>query len=744
MRTARCNAIDFRTDSRASGIRRGVSTLLVMALLSMTLALAYAMVRLNFTVERTQTNYHRLGDSRQAAYAGLSAALRKMQQSGWSGVDVNLTGTLNVGLSYTVTFQTGDASLTSSSPDYSELPYRVTVTSTGTAADPTNPSVNSSYRVQAIVRLVPRKLNDPPANWNGLQNYTLYQWSSSTDATLSLDLPVQIKGSVFAQNEVLIGPTSPTDGSPLPFAGQMDEVAILGKDLSDAQILSLYQGTATISGIVALGGYYPITWLNFNESTPAFVAQDHYDQYDGLYDGGKPGGSPAPVNGGSGSATFDGYNDHIHLGAIDVTGSALTIVAWIKPSSFPSDSGRIIAKASGTESDDQYWTLSHYLSNGRRCLRFYVKTNSGGTSTLSATNVNLTAGQWTHIAAVYDGSRLKVYQNGQLMNQMSKSGGLSTSSSAFVSLGNSPSGSPRAKLLRDLAYRRLIEGVDHRPLTGSITAPISKTSAAERSLVTDELQLTWNDTPITGTAPFSHPGTVSSYQLYPGGKSYSVPNLGSTLRNVTLGPDPETNPLGVFYRIGSLDVRENVNITGVLIVNANDSTPDIEIYGQDVHFHSVALPSVYGSSAVKKLPAAIVKDDLRFYYTGSGEIDGLIMAWGELGFLWRLQASTFTITGRAITNKFYVQPTWEWYKSDSWWKARLKNFLSDLTDSNPILYFPAWLDSHEDVEPSPRIVVQPPSNGDSYHWHDWSKPVFAAHPDDGGLRWEVIALRELP
>jgi hypothetical protein len=262
-------------------------------------------------------------------------------------------------------------------------------------------------------------------------------------------------------------------------------------------------------------------------------------------------------------------------------------------------------------------------------------------------------------------------------------------------------------------------------------------------LVTDELQLTWNDAAISGAAPLSHPGSVTSYQLYPGGKHYDVPNLGSTLRNVTLAPDPETNPLGVFYRWGNLDVRENVNVTGVLIVDANDSTPDIEVYGQGVQFHSAALPAIHGSTEVKKLPAAIVKDDLRFYYSGSGEIDGLVMAWGEIGFLWGFQATRFTLTGRAITKKFYVEPTWEWYKSNSWWKDRLKSFLSNLTDSNPSLYFPAWLDRHEDIEPNPRIVVRPPSSGESFHWHDWSNPVFVAHPDDGGLRWEVLTLREL-
>ncbi len=722
---------------------RGVSILLVMALLTMTLALSYAMVRLNFTVERTHSNYQRLGDSRQAAYTGISAALRKMQQSSWSGVGVNLTGDLGGGMSYAVTFVSGDASLTTGSSNYNELPYRVTLVSTGTAADPANLSVSSTHRVQAIVRLIPRKLYDPPANWNTLQNYTLYQWGTGSGDTLSLDLPVRVEGPIFAQNAVAIAPSYPSDNAGLPFAGQIDEVAVLGKALSDAQILSLYQGSSTVSGLVAGGGYNPILWLRLDEPSQSIVAQDQFNQYDGVFDGGKPGAGPAPVNGGTGSASFDGINDHIHLGAIDVLGSDLTILAWIKPSSFASDFGRIIAKANGTDTDDHYWAISNYRTgSGGRGLRFRLKTNSGGTETLDASGVSLVAGQWSFIAAVYDGSKMKVYQNGVKKNQTDKNGAITQNSSVFVSVGNIPSSSPRAKYLRDITRRWAIDGTDHRPLTGAITAPFSKTSSDERSLVTDELQTTWNDTAVSGAAPLSLPGVVTTYRLYPGGISYNIPTLGSLLRDQTLGPDPAANPLGVFYRLGNLDVRNNVSVTGVVIVNATGSNPDMEISGTNVHFNSVALPQLDGSAVMTKLPVAIVKDDLRVYDGAGGDINGLAVAWGELGFQSGSQNNDFTITGRVIANEFYSQPRSEW--DSNYWYDRLRNFFLDLDDSNPILFFPQWLQANRGLNPAPRLIVRPPQASETFHWHDWSQPIFVAHPSDGGLRWEVLELRELP
>lgn len=713
--------------------------MLVLALLSMTLALSYALIRSDFTIQQTQTNYRRLGDSRQAAYAGLSIALRKMEQSSWAGVNSAMSGNVEPGLSYSVTFTTGDPSLLPTSPNYAEFPYRLTVTSTGTALDPINSAISSTHRVQAVVRLIPRKLYDPPSTWSGLQNYSLYQWSTLTGDELRLDLPARIDGPILSQNEVSLGPNYPGDGDNLPFAGQIDDVAVLGYALNAMQIQNYYQGNQT--GVYA--GHRTIAHWRFDEAAGSIIAQDDLDLYDGLYDGAKPGGSPGPVNGGTGSVTLDGVNDHVHLGNIDASGSELTLLMWIKPSSFPSDFGRILAKGTGPNTEDQYWTVSHYLNNGNRSIRFRLRTNLGGTEMLSATNTTLIAGQWTFIAAVYDGSRMKVYQNGTLANEMLKLGSIPAGSDAMVSLGNSPSSSPRAKYLRDARQMLANTGTDYLPITGPITAPFSRTSAAERSLVTDELRGTWNDLPQTSAAPLTHPGSVTTYRLYSGGKSYTVPTLDGSLRNKTLGPDPEVNPLGIFYRLGNLDVQENVSITGVVIVNATDSTPDIEVYGQNVRFNSVTLPQLDGSTTPIKLPAAIVKDDFRVYDHAQGELNGLAVAFGEFGFPAGSQDTRFTVTGRTIVNEFYVQPRSEWWHTTSWWKSQLHNFFTQLSGSNPNLYFLSWLHATNSLNPQSQIVIRPPQAGESFHWPNWSQPIFVPHPSDGGLRWELLDLREL-
>lgn len=722
--------------------RRGVSVLLVLALLAMTLALSYAMVRMDYNLERTQENYRQRGDARQAAYSGLSAALRRMQQSTWGGVGSTLAATFADGTSYSVTFTTGDSNLTSTSADYSDYPYRVTVTSTGTAITPGTAGTTSSHQVQAVARLVPRKLTDKPSTWSTLQDYTLYQWSSVSGDPLQLEPPCRVEGNVFAQNALSLASDYPPDDLELPSAGLIDEVTVLGKALTATQILNLYNNSTTVSTLVAGQSLTPVARWRFNESAGSLVATDAFSQFNGMYDGAKPGGSPAPVDGGSGSASFDGVNDHVHLGVVDAPGTELTILLWVRPSSFPSSDGRLLSKATGPYADDQYWAVSNYNYFGQRCVRFRVRTDTSGVDTLTATNVSLSTGQWSFLAATYDGSNMKVYQNGQLKNQMSKSGRIPAAPTVFASIGNTPPASPRAKYLRDVRRMYDLAGVDWRPLTGSLTAPTTSTSSGNRSLVTDELGLTWNNTSATGSAPLTHPGAVTTYRLYSGGPAYTIPSLPSSLQNVTLGPDPITNPLGVFYRLGNLDVLDNVSIQGTVIINAADSTPDIEVYGKNVRFRPATLRALDGQATAEQLPTVIVKDDFRVYSGATGSLEGFAATWGEFGFPAGGQDTTFQVNGRVVASEFYVQARSEWDQWDSWWVNRHQEFMAQLSDPSAILFFPQWLATERNLAADPGIVVKPPASTTTFHWPTWTSPMFVAHPDDGGLRWEVLRLAE--
>ena len=138
---------------RASGFvfaRRGISVVVVLGLIALTMAMSYALARVEFYTANVQQNNNRQDLSRQAAMVGLSVALRTMEQSTWAGTGTTLTGNLNSTDSYSVTYTAGDASLTSTSSSYWEYPYRVTLVSTGKSVDPNNS--NSQRHAQSASR----------------------------------------------------------------------------------------------------------------------------------------------------------------------------------------------------------------------------------------------------------------------------------------------------------------------------------------------------------------------------------------------------------------------------------------------------------------------------------------------------------------------------------------------------------------------------------------------------------------
>src|SRR5437016_348880 len=104
--------------------RRGISVVVVLGLIAVTLATSYAIMRSQVSAVRIQQNSGRQNLARQAAMVGLSVAIRAMEQSSWGGVNSAVNGTLNSLDSYSATYTAGDDSLTAASPSYSEYPYR--------------------------------------------------------------------------------------------------------------------------------------------------------------------------------------------------------------------------------------------------------------------------------------------------------------------------------------------------------------------------------------------------------------------------------------------------------------------------------------------------------------------------------------------------------------------------------------------------------------------------------------------
>src|SRR5262245_61224447 len=88
--------------------RRGMTVLLVLGVLAITLAVCYATLRGQGATAQLARNNSRSLQAREAAYSGLAAGLRKMSESNWAGVGVPLTAHITSDSWYEVSYSTGD------------------------------------------------------------------------------------------------------------------------------------------------------------------------------------------------------------------------------------------------------------------------------------------------------------------------------------------------------------------------------------------------------------------------------------------------------------------------------------------------------------------------------------------------------------------------------------------------------------------------------------------------------------
>ncbi|MHB1036969.1 MAG: hypothetical protein ACYC35_19975 [Pirellulales bacterium] len=497
--------------------RRGMAIVIILGLISIALALSYAVMRSQSVAFQIQGNSQREAMARQAALTGLSVALGKMHRTAeWAGADSSFAGSTSTTESFQVAYQTGDPSLTPTHPDYADWPYRVTISVTGSSADPANPAATSSHQVRAVVRLAPRAVAAEPADWSAMTQHTVYQYREDAVSVFSVDVPSRIEGPIRTQ-------------------GRLD----LGK----------------------------------------------------------------------------GY-------------------AW----------------------DD------------------------------------LT----------------------------------------------------RARYMEDLNAMRSAGYADMRPFTGRIDFPYAKQEAKTLAMLGD-LAVATSDVPRQDATNWNHPGTLSTYRIYPGGKEYTVPTYDAILQNTTLQPDPMTNPLGIFFRATAASLRNNVTVQGTLVTNE-----DIDIEGTNVRLQPVSLPALDGSDAPVQLPILAAARHLRIWEFAGGTATGLMTIWDTFEIKPGPAGAAFAVQGGIVARKILIGRRWlPWDVDGVQWKSRYLAFMGQLGMFHPINYFPVWL-SFWDLSSTPLLTIKPASSPVTYHWKNPGDTVYVPRPSDGinpsdeGLHWDLLEWTDNP
>jgi hypothetical protein len=126
--------------------------------------------------------------------------------------------------------------------------------------------------------------------------------------------------------------------------------------------------------------------------------------------------SPSWTTGKVGTAlSFNGSSQYVSLPDIDVAGSAITVGAWVYPTT-ATQTAKVFSKQSG--STDAQGTLS--LSAGKALF----EVNTGGALRSPTGTTTLPTNTWSYITGVYDGSNARIYVNGTQEDSVPATGAL--------------------------------------------------------------------------------------------------------------------------------------------------------------------------------------------------------------------------------------------------------------------------------------------------------------------------------
>lgn len=139
------------------------------------------------------------------------------------------------------------------------------------------------------------------------------------------------------------------------------------------------------------------------------------------------------------SIQFDGIDDYADLGKPQLSGKAMTLSAWIWPNDLenchPKRGCSLVSKATAYGVQAHDLQLSVVKKGSKKRLRFRLNID-GATTTLTAkSGDSIEQGQWIHAAAVFDGNKMRLYQNGGLVGSKTEKGSVTLRNTSSIRLG---------------------------------------------------------------------------------------------------------------------------------------------------------------------------------------------------------------------------------------------------------------------------------------------------------------------
>ena len=301
---------------------------------------------------------------------------------------------------------------------------------------------------------------------------------------------------------------------------------------------------------------------------------------------------------------------------------------------------------------------------------------------------------------------------------------------------DNPGSTSWIRYLSDLYSMRSGGYSDYRPFIGSVSYVSGAIDGTNMSALTTYLHTSTSTLALNqAKSDWVQPSGFSTYQIYPGGPTYTIPTVTNNLQSVTLGPNPMTNPLGIFYYNGDLTIKNAVTITGSLFCKGN-----LTLDGNNIQFQAVELPGFFGAGNSVRLPAIICNNLTVNSTVSSGSIKGLIAVFSTLTIAKASQTQTIPITGRIISKVFYIKERTPWDTTN--WPLLYSIYWTYYRLSIP--YFPVYMSGSPGLNYQPLLTINPDTTSITYHWPTPNSSVFLVNPSDGALRWEVVKWAENP
>ncbi len=167
-----------------------------------------------------------------------------------------------------------------------------------------------------------------------------------------------------------------------------------------------------------------------------------------------------------GALLFDGSDDYLDVSSISSASPELSVTAWFRAESFGVSDARLISNSTGTKNSDHDFMLSTVFRGGE--IRLRVRLRTGGTTQTLIGTEPVTAGRWTHVALSYDGTMLRLYQDGSVVGSLAMTGPVGDEAPATY-IGLNPDGyGPFHGAIDDVRVYRV--GLDTAEVLGVMAA----------------------------------------------------------------------------------------------------------------------------------------------------------------------------------------------------------------------------------------------------------------------------------